>query len=105
MNPQQISGIVRILVAAALGPGSYLVASHVLPNDPSLIDAITTVVTVGGTAAVGYFSHQAHSPNALTAAVNSPSVPDVKVVSESSPSPAVNATNTGAIVPVPELVK
>ena len=84
MNPQQISALVRVFVAAALGPSSYLVASHIIPNDPTLIDSATTVVTVGGAAIVGYFSHRAHSASAVTAAVNSNSVPGVVAVKEAN---------------------
>jgi hypothetical protein len=103
MNPEQISGAVRVLVALALAPGSYLVAKGIVPADQAatLVPAITTIVTVVGGAVVGYFANRSHSATAIVAAVNSDSAPGVKVVPESSPSPQVSVTPAGAIIPTP----
>jgi hypothetical protein len=99
MNSEQWSGIIRVILAVALGPSSYLVVKGILTPDQAaqLSPAIVTIVTVGGGALIGWWSTHAHSAAALTAAVNSGSVPGVKAVRESSPSPTVVVTSDGVI--------
>lgn len=100
MNSDQWQSIVRTVLTLLLGPGSYLVLKGVLTADqaaqliPVLVPAI---MTIGGIL-IGRWGVWTHSPAALTAAVNSDSVPGVKAVASSSPSPAVVVNpKTGAI--------
>jgi hypothetical protein len=103
MNPEQWSGLIRVVVTAALAPGSYLVVKGILTPDQAaqLAPSIVTIVTVGGGALIGWWSTHAHSQSAVVAAVNSNSVPGVKVVRESSPSPTVIVTSDGVIKDAP----
>jgi hypothetical protein len=107
MNSEQVSGILRVILALAIGPSSYLVAKGILTPDQAaqLSPAIVTVVTVGGGALIGWWSTHAHSATALTAAVNSGSVPGVMAVKESSALaagiPPVVVTSTGEVKPSP----
>ena len=101
MNPEQWSSIIRTVLALAIGPGSYLVAKGVLTADQAnqLIPVIVPAVMAIGGVVLGKWGVHTHSAAAITAAVNSPSAPGVKVVKESSPSQPVDISLTGAIVP------
>lgn len=103
MNSEQWSGVIRVVLALVLGPGSYLVVKGILTTDQAnqLMPAIVTITTVGGGALISWWSNRAHSAAAIVAAANSASVPGVKVVRESSPSPTVIVTSTGAIKDAP----
>ena len=114
MNDEQWQALLRVAIAVAVGPGSYLVSRGLLTADqanqlaPALIPAVTTIAGI----VVAKFAVGAHSPAAVAAAVaNTPSVasavidtvntsavPGVKVVSDTSASPAVAMTKTGKVV-------
>ena len=103
MNPQQTSGLIATLVALCLGPGSYLVSRGILSADQAtqLQPAIVTVVTLVGGALIAWWQHRANSNSNLVSTVNSPSIPNVKVVSSASPATEVSVTPTGAVVTAP----
>jgi len=103
MNDEQWAAIVRIAITVLTGPGSYLVSRGVLTADqanqlaPVLIPAVTAVTGI----IVGKFAVSAHSAQAAVQAVNSDSVPGVKVVPLSSPTPAATVTSTGKVETLP----
>jgi multidrug efflux pump subunit AcrA (membrane-fusion protein) len=101
MNQQQITSLVATILALALGPGSYIVAKGFLTQDQAnqLLPALVTVVTTIGGALLAWWGHTRNSAPSLVAAVNSDSVPGVKVVAVSAPEPQVAVTKTGAVVP------
>lgn len=100
MNSEQWSALVRMVITALLGPGSFLVAKGVLTPDQAnqIIPVLVPTVMVVGGIIVGKFTVSSHSAAAVVAAVNSASVPGVKAVSISSPSPPVTVDpNTGKV--------
>jgi hypothetical protein len=103
MNPQQINELLRnILIAAGSSGATLLVTKGILTQEQATAlvpDLVTAVITLG-TGLIAYWGHKSQSAPALTAAVNSDSVPGVKVVPLSSPGPAVTVTDTGTIKPV-----
>lgn len=101
MNNEQWAAIIRTVLLIALGPGSYLVLKGVLTEDQAnqLIPILVPLVLAAGGAIIGKFAVNAHSAQAVVAAVNSPSVPGVKAVADTSSSPAVSVTPSGAVVP------
>jgi hypothetical protein len=103
MNSEQWTSLIRTVLSIVLGPASYIVAKGILTPEQAnqLIPAIVPLVMVVGAAAIGKWGIGSHSAPAIVAAVNSDSVPGVKVVSESSPSPAVAVTDTGAVKTIP----
>ena len=104
MNSDQWQSIIRTVLTLLLGPGSYLVLKGVLTADQAaqLIPVLVPVVLAVGGLLLGRWGVVTHSPSALTAAVNSDSVPGVKAVASSSPSPAVSVDpKTGAVKPIP----
>ena len=103
MNNEQWQSLIRTVLALALGPGSYLVTRGVLPAEQAnqLAPALVPVVMAVGAIVIGKWGVNAHSPAAVVALVNSDAVPGVKVVSETSASPAVTITKTGAIKTIP----
>ena len=102
LNSEQWGSFVRGTLQVALAPGSYLVLKGVLPADlaQQLIIPLTTGITLVGGALLTKWGVMSHSASAVTAAVNSESAPRVKVVAETSASPAVNLTKDGDIVKV-----
>jgi hypothetical protein len=101
MNPEQWTSLVRTVLAIALGPGSYVVAKHLLTPDQAnqLIPVLVPAVLFIGGGIIAKWGVGAHSPQAVVAAVNSDSVPGVKAVSSSSPSQQVMVTDRGLIKP------
>jgi len=100
MNSEQWSAVIRAVLGILVGPGSYLVLKGVLTPDQAstLIPILVPMIMAAGAALIGWFAARSHSASAVVAAVNSPSVPGVKAVAESSPSPAVSVTPSGAVV-------
>jgi hypothetical protein len=114
MNTEQWQALLRIAITIAVGPGSYLVSRGLLTADqanqlaPALIPGVTAIAGI----VVAKFAVGAHSPEGVAAAVantpavasavvttmNSSAVPGVKVVADSSTSPAVAMTKTGKVV-------
>lgn len=107
MNPEQWNALIRLVLSVALGPGSYLVLKGVLTPDQAnqLIPMLVPLIMLVGGAIIAKFAVGAHSAPAIVAAVNSDSVPGVKVVSAESPSPPVTVTPTGAVKTIPETGK
>ena len=103
MNPQQISSLIAIAVAALLGPGSYLVAQGFLTPDQATKlepDIVSAVVILGG-AAVAWWQHRHTSTPNLVRTINSDAAPGIKVVRDDVAAPAMNVTSTGAVTPAP----
>ena len=102
MNPQQVNELLRnALISAGSVGATLLVTKGILTQEQATAlvpDLVTAVLTIG-TGLVAYWGHKSQGASALTAAVNSDSVPGVKVVPLSSPSPAVTVTDAGAIKP------
>lgn len=104
MNSEQWSSIIRTLLALLIGPAGYLVTKGVLPADQAaqLMPAVVTILTLVVGAVIAKWGVASHSPAAVVAAVNSDSVPGVKVVSVLSASPQVSVDpSTGAVKPEP----
>lgn len=103
MNSEQWSSLIRVLLAIVLGPSSILVLKGILTQDQAnqLIPILVPIIMAAGAAVIGIFSARAHSASSVVAAVNSDSVPGVKVVAESSPSQAVQVTSSGDVKPLP----
>jgi hypothetical protein len=117
LNSEQWTSLVRGALQVALAPGSYLVLKGGLPADVAqqLIVPLTGAITFGGGILLTRWGVMAHSPAAVAAAVvsntpvasavvnalNSDSMPNVKVVRSTSASPAVSITQSGAIMSVP----
>jgi hypothetical protein len=115
MNAQETRSAYSTLLVSVLGIGmGALVAQGVMTKEqsaalaPELCAAILGVATI----AIGWWKKRQHSPvavaaavagtpavaSAVVAAVNSSAVPGVKVVADTSASPAVALTNTGKVV-------
>jgi len=115
MNPQETQSTYSSLLITVLGIGmGALVTQGVMTKDqasalaPELGGAILGV----GAIAVGWWKKRQHSPDAVAAAVantpavasaviatvNSSAVPGVKVVADTSTSPAVAITGTGKVI-------
>jgi hypothetical protein len=107
MNSEQWNSLIRLVLSVALGPGSYLVLKGVLTPEQAnqMIPLLVPLVMLVGGAAIGKWGVGSHSAPAIVDAVNSDSVPGVKVVSAASPSPAVTVTDTGAVKTIPETGK
>jgi hypothetical protein len=103
MNPEQWSSIIRTLLLAA--PGAWLIGKGVLSGEQAnqLVSLVVPIVYSAGAALLGWWGVRTHSASAVVAAVNSPSVPHVKAVAASSPSPQVIVTPTGAVIPDPTI--
>lgn len=101
MNSEQWTALIRVVLALALGPGSYLVAKGLLTPDQAnqLIPVLVPAIVAVGGLIIGKYAVGAHSAQSIVAAVNSASAPGVKAVAVSSPSPAVAVTPSGAVVP------
>ena len=103
MNPQVTSALTTLVVAALSSAGTWLVVKGVLTPDQAnaLAPELTAIVPVLGAIALGWWKSQQHTPTALVDAVNSAAVPGVKVVAQSSPSPAVDVDSAGTIKAAP----
>lgn len=104
MNPQVQSFLSSAGLAAATSVASWAVSKGIIPGQDQATFA-NDLVAVAGAGAVGviaWWKSRSHTPSALAAAVNSDSVPGVKAVASSSPSPAVSIDpKTGVIKPIP----
>lgn len=100
MNNEQWASLIRAFIAPLFGAAGYFVTNHFLTPDQAaqLQPAIISVLVVVVSAAVAKWGVASHSASAVTAAVNSDSVPGVKAVAATSPSPAVTVdSSTGAV--------
>lgn len=102
MNPQTTSIVGSIALALAAAVAGWLAAHNIIPSAD--VTADTALIGTGIAAVIGaglvWLKSQAHTPAALTAAVNSDAVPGVKVVTATTPGVPVNVSSTGAVVPV-----
>lgn len=103
MNSEQWQSIIRTLLALLIGPAGYLVTKGVLTPDQAdqLMPAIVSILVVVVGAVVAKWGVASHSPTAVVAAVNSDSVPGVKAVAATSPSPEVAVDSKGAVTLAP----
>ena len=101
MNSEQWESLIRTLLLAA--PGAWLTSKGVLTGsqEASLVTAAVPVVYAAGVGLIAWWGVHTHSAAAAVAMVNSPSVPGVKAVATSSPSPQVIVTSKGAVIPDP----
>ena len=101
MNQDQLMSIARSVVLALLGAGvGALVSKGILTSDQAstLVPEIATAILGIGGVAVAYFGQKTHSASSVVATVNSATVPGVKVVAETSLSPAVAIDSTSGKV-------
>jgi len=104
MNPQLASALSSLGMMASSSIAAYAVTVGIVPAD-SKANFTNALVTIGGAAVSAgllWWKSRQHTPAALTAAVNSSAVPGVKVVPETSSTPAVNLDSVGKIVPAPK---
>jgi uncharacterized membrane protein YqaE (UPF0057 family) len=100
MNSEQWTSLIRTVLALLIGPAGYFVTKGILTPDQAdqLMPAILSVLTVVIGAVIAKWGISSHSASSVVAAVNSDSVPGVKAVATTSPSPAVSVdSSTGAV--------
>ena len=92
MNLQQQQSAARSAVIGVLmAIAGYFVARGYLTSDQAstIANLIAPAILTGISSAAWWWGVKSHSASAVVAAVNSDSVPGVKVVRETSPSPQV----------------